>query len=268
MTNNSEIGIIILDIFSEKHLEKCLQQIPESLKSNVFVSSNTNNASQKENNQLYIKSLSTKVNGFKFERECSFASMRNRGIMFFRNLKTKYLFFLNSNCLVEDERFFDFTIQKASVFGTWFMTGPSHKENTFPVEDVDSGLTLSVSPELNTSVMFMLASIVKNCGYFVEQFYATDVIDVLDYTKKLFKLNIYPPHPFNPIIDYGLKFESAELTTPQYPDFEKHLNHTFGYFQHLHGYVPGHNDPPGHTKDQMFSAMEKIQKIFAKPYEK
>lgn len=245
--NNISIGI--LDVYEQKDLDNCLNSIPESLKDKIFVSSNTSNKLPN--------------NSFRFERETSFASLKNHALRHFRtNQNNKYYFLITSNYAVTDPLLFEKTIQLASTFGTWFMTGPCG--NILEIEDEDSKLTLSVSPELNTGFLFLHFGIVKNCGYFNEQFYETDLLDVLDYIITMRNKGLYLPHFYNPCINFGLYKSGSKLCKKEYSDNEKALSLSFGLFHHLHQYIPGNSDPQPSSKEAMFAQLEDLQKKYGK----
>jgi hypothetical protein len=244
------IGIGILDIYSQTHLNNLLDSIPEECRDNLFVSSNTNNL------------IPEKFKNFKFSKEVSLAAMRNRILAYFRqNPELKYYFLFNTNTIIDNIEFFQKTIKKAEVFGTWFMTGPG--SDSILIEDEENKLELEVTAELNESFIFLIPNIIKHVGYFNEQFYSDNYLSLLDYTLRLREKNLYPVRPFNPTVQEFLKVENLGnriYPNPHHRAEEKSL----GLFFYLHKFIPGENEPPGATQEQLFKSIEKIQKTYAK----
>lgn len=243
------IAIGILDNYTQLDYNNCYDSIPESLKNSVFTVSNTNNNLKGEN--------------FRFTKETSYAAMRNMALTKFRaNPDLKYYFLLNSNLAITDPSIFEQTISLASNFGTWFMTGPCG--NVVEVEDEEKKLTLQISSELNTNFLFIHFGIVKNCGYFNEQFYETDILDVLDYIIRMRDKGLYLPHFYNPVINFGLYTSNSKVQKIASRNLEKSISLSFGVFQHFHNYIPGHTDPKPVSKEDMFASLEKLQQKYAR----
>lgn len=243
------IAIGILDNYTQLDLDNCYNSIPESLKDNIFTVSNTQNK--------------LKGRHFRFDKEVPFASMRNYALTQFRaDSNLKYYFLIGSNLAITNPEIFNHTIKLASNFGTWFMTGPCG--NVLEVEDEENHLTLQISPELNTNFLFIHFGIVKNCGYFNEQFYETDILDVLDYIIKMRSKDLYLPHFYNPVINFGLYKSESKIQKIPSRNLEKSLSLSFGLFQHLHQYIPGHTDPQSVSKEEMFVCLEKLQQKYAR----
>lgn len=244
-----DIGIGIIDIYQQQNLDSCLESIPDDLKNNIYIVSNTNNV---------IKNF----NYTRYDKEISFAGMRNKLLSQFRINKKKYLFMMYSNYAVTEKDFFESTIKNASTFGMWMMTGPGG--NSFELEDEVSKNSLKISPELNGEVIFLFSGLIKKFGYFNEQLHSNNQLELLDFILKLRKEGLYPSNHFNPILDKGLyKVPSKMNKINQSKERADELS--FGMFQHLHNFIPGYNDPPGITQEQLFSELERIQQIYAKP---
>jgi len=247
MNLKEEIGIIILDAFSQQDLDNCFDSVPLDLRENIYIVSNTKNK--------------LPGSGYAFSKEVSFAAMRNRGLSYWRNLNKKYYFLMKSNYAITKNNFFEDVLNTASTFGTWFMTGPG--SNTLKIDDEQKNLTLHLTPELNAGFVFLFSGLIKKYGYFDEQLYADNQLEVLDYIERMRRDGTYPPRHFNPCIPEGLFFSGSEPT--KIPLLEpKSSEITFGYYQHLHQYIPGYNDPTGTSADQMFLAVENIQNNYAR----
>jgi hypothetical protein len=244
-----DIGIGIIDVYQQQNLDSCLESIPEDLKNNVYIVSNTNNIIK---NFKYTK----------YDREVSFASLRNKLLTQFRLAKKKYLFMLYSNYAITETNFFESTLKIASTFGTWMMTGPG--SNSFELEDEVSKNSLKISPELNGEVIFMFSGLIKKFGYFNEQLSSNNQLELLDYILRLRKEGLYPSNHFNPILDKGLYKVPSKMNKINHSK-ERSDELSFGMFQHLHNFIPGYNDPAGITQEQLFAELERIQQTYAKP---
>ena len=243
------IAIGILDNYTQLDLDNCYNSIPESLKDNIFTVSNTQNK--------------LKGRHFRFDKEVPFASMRNYALTQFRaDSNLKYYFLIGSNLAITDPEIFNHTIKLASNFGTWFMTGPCG--NVLEIEDEENHLTLQISPELNTNFLFIHFGIVKNCGYFNEQFYADNILGTLDYLIKLRQKELYPSAPFNPSVYEGLSIIPANLKKAQFKPTLKAEDKSLGLFYYLHKFIPGVDDNTGSTKEQMLKSIEKLQQRYAR----
>lgn len=253
----NEIGIGILDLYSEDSLEACISSIPEEYSDNIWIASN------KHNSRKNVKNYSKQV---------PMATLRNYLISQMRIKGLKYYFLLNSNTEILNAGIFEKTITIAKTFGTWFITGPSLKN--IPIEDDTLNITLNVSPELNTNFLFLYSGIIKNFGYFDERFYNTKDLDVLDYINKLRDKEVYPPKHYNPTIDSSFLLEKKEdinkinfIDIPKNkeeykPSKEKSLELSVAYFYHKYKYVPTQNDPNGASQEDLLKTIENIQKIY------
>lgn len=248
---NTEIGIGILDVYEQTDLQNCYNSIPEDLKANVLVASATNNTMVNENYKKY--------------GEVSFATLRNWLISQFRIKGYKYYFLLNSNQIIKNPNLFTDTIKLAEVFGTWFITGAG--DENIELEDDASGITMYVSPKLNTDFIFTFSGIVKNNGFFDERFFNTKDLDVLDYIIKLRTKGVYPPVNFNPTVGKGISSSRSKIQKIKYkdiPDQDYSVGVSYGFFMHIHKYIPTQNDPKPAEQEELLKVMDTIQKNYAK----
>jgi len=263
---NTEIAIGILDVYDQEDLENCYSSIPDQYKNNVFIVSATKNKKPKGFQEHPVLDLDGNVTEkYRQYGDVPFATLRNWLISQFRINDYKYYFLLNSNQTVEDQNLFDNTIKIAETFGTWMLLGEG--KNNVPLEDDEAGVTLYASPELNSEFIFLISGIVKNVGYFEERYFNTKDLDVLDYVLKLRKKGVYPPEHFHPNIGSGLKTTKKDIKKigfKDFPDQERSVGLSYGYFAHQHKYIPGHNEPAGVTQEQLVASLEEIQKKYAK----
>lgn len=250
---NDKIGIGILDVYSPEDLNNCYSSIPQELKDNVIVVSNIKNRSQ----DVPINRV--------YDKDVSFATLRNWLLSQLRIKDYKFLFLINSNQVIKDPTIFEKTIKTAEVFGTWFILGPGDK--SIPLEDDEAGVTLNLTPELNSDFIFLYTGVIKNNGYFDERFYNSKDLDVLDYVIKMRKKGIYPPNHFHPSIKDGLTKSNSLLQKINYkdiPNLDKSVQISYAYFMYNNQYIPGQNEPAGVTQEQLLNSMETIQKNYAK----
>ena len=252
---NKEIGIGIIDIYSDTDLTNCLSSIPEELKNNVIVVSN--------------KAKSTQCDRH-YTNNVSFATLRNYLITQMRIKGFKYYFIINSNVKIINSKLFEKTINVANTFGTWFITGAG--ENNVVLEDDTNNLVLNISPTLNTNFIFLYSGIIKNFGFFDERFFDTKDFDVLDYIVKMRNKKVYPPNHYNPTIEKNDVDESlSPIEKINFKDVKdigkdkmtRSMELTFAYFYHEHKYIPYQNDPVGVTQDELLKCMENLQKNYA-----
>jgi hypothetical protein len=157
--------------------------------------------------------------------------------------------------------FFEDTIKIASNFGTWFMTGPGR--DTIFIDDENTKTSLPISTELNGKALFIFSGIIKNNGYFNENFFSDNQLELLEYVTNLRKLGVYPPRYFNPTLNEGL-YESEDKLQKMPIKEPQASNISLGYFHHFHKYIPGMDDPQGYSREQMFKEIEEIQKAYGK----
>jgi hypothetical protein len=250
---NDKIGIGILDIYSPEDLQNCYSSIPKDLQNNVFVVSNTKNKFLKNENSR------------NYDKDVSFATLKNWLISQLRIKDYKFLFLIHSNQVVTDPELFTNTIKTAETFGTWFMLGPGTK--SLPVEDDEAGVTLYLTPELNDEFIFLYTGVIKNNGYFDERYCNSKNLDTLDYILKMRKKGIYPPNHYHPSIEKGLQKSNTPIQKIGFkdiPDLDKSVQISYAFFMHNHQYIPGQNDPAGVTQEELLKHMEDIQKNYAK----
>ena len=254
----NEIGIGILDIYSDEDLTKCLSSIPDDMKNNVVIVSNKLKAS---NNSDRI-----------YDSEVSFATLRNYLLTQLRIKGFKYYFLLNSNTSIKNKNIFEKTIKLANIFGTWFITGPTLDKNV-ALEDDSTNLTLNLNPSLNTNFVFLYSGIIKNFGFFDERYYNTRNLDILDYILKLREKKVYPPNHYNATIDVeDIEESTSEIQKINFKDMEsfdtkkqgwdKSVELSFAYFYHKHKYIPTQNDPAGVTQEVLLNFMEELQQKY------
>jgi hypothetical protein len=249
---NNEIGIGILDLYDQDSLSKCLDSIKNISKDNIIVSSLTKNKSNLENHRAYTS-------------QTPLATLRNHIISQFRLKNIKYFFLLHSNQVVKNENIWNNTIKLAETFGTWFMTG--FNKNILTLED-DSNLELNISSNLNSNFLFFTSGMVKNNGYFDERFFNGKELDVIDYIINLRKKNATLPHNFYATIPDNwledIKTKNQAVGYFEFPDSDKSLQMAYGYFMHVHKYIPTQSDPQSVSNDELMKCMEDLQKNYAK----
>lgn len=254
----NEIGIGIIDVYSDEDLENCKNSIPEEYKDQIVVVSNRKGAS--DTDQIFTKHV-------------PFATLRNTLLHNFRIKGYKYYFLINSNAKLLKTDVFEHAIQLAKTFGTWFITGPT-SQNVISIEEDSANLTLELSPELNSDFLFLYSGIIKNFGFFDERFYNTKDFDLIDYINKMREKNVYPPKHYNPTIgkDY-VAISSSEIQKINYrelpkvqseykPDDDRSMEMSCAYFYHKYKYVPTQNEPTGVTQEELFKVMEGLQKTY------
>lgn len=250
---NDKIGIGILDIYTPEDLQKCYSSIPEELRDNVFIASNTKDKP------------SITINNRWYDKDVTFATLKNWLLSQLRIKDYKFLFLIHSNQTITDSELFSNTIKTAETFGTWLMLGPGDK--SIPLEDDEAGVTLHLTPELNDEFIFLYTGVVKNNGYFDERYCNSKNLDTLDYVLKMRKKGIYPPNHYHPSIEKGLQRSDSiiqKIAFKDVPDLDKSVQISYAYFMHCHQYLPGQNDPAGVTQEELLNQMEIIQKNYAK----
>jgi hypothetical protein len=243
----NNIGIGVLDFYTQKDLEDLLESLPVDQLKNVFVVSTTNNKS----NCFTYKSKEDAPLGF----------LRNKILSHFRKLDKKNIFLIESNVYFTDPNYLLKIIQTAEVFGTWILSTP--EKNSIILEDEEMNVKLHLTPHLNTSFLYLYSGVVGNIGYFNEQFLSSKGIEVLDFINRCRKRGIYPPFNFNPTVKDGISLKNT-VNPFKISDESKKTALSLGLFQHLHKYIPGHNDPPSVSQETLLKEMETIQNNFAK----
>lgn len=254
----NEIGIGIIDVYTEQDLETCKNSIPEEFQNQIVTVSNRKGATNTD--EIITKHV-------------PYATLRNNLLHKFRISGYKYYFLLNSNVKIINSDVFEHAIKLAKTFGTWFITGPSN-QNVISLEEDAANLTLEISPELNSDFIFLYSGIIKNFGFFDERFYNTKDFDLIDYINKLREKNVYPPKHFNPTIgkDY-IEISKSEIQKVNFreipkvqsdykPDSDRSMEMSCAYFYHKYKYVPTQNDPAGVTQEELLKSMESLQQTY------
>jgi hypothetical protein len=253
--NTNEIGIGILDLYTQENLDLCYQQIPESLKSNVFIVSNNKNKSPISNSRSY-------------SIQVPMATMRNWLISQMRIKNYKYYFLIHSNQFLKNQNLFEETIKLAETFGTWFILGNGSESNQFPLEDDVEKITLYLNSELKSEFMFIFSGIIKNNGYFDERYLNGKDVDVLDYVCKLRDKKVYPPNGYHPTIPSSFQSDpNSNINKTGYndiPSVQQDVQLTYAYFFNNHKYIPTQNDPPIASQQDLLNIMEHLQQNYGK----
>jgi hypothetical protein len=248
---NNEIGIGILDLYDQDSLSKCLDSInfPHN---DIIISSLTKNKSYLDNHRSYTS-------------QTSLATLRNHIISQFRLKKIKYFFILHSNQIVINKNIWNDTIKIAETFGTWFLSKFDTK--SLSIED-DSGLELNISSKLNSEFLFFNSGIIKNNGYFDDRFFNGKELDVIDYIINLRNKKLTLPTGFYPSIqDKWLESTNSKIEAIDFNDFpnnDKIVQISYGYFMHIHKYIPNQNEPKAVSNDELLKTAEHLQKNYAR----
>lgn len=251
--NYENVGIGILDLYDQNCLDDCINSLSFFNKENIIVASLTNNKINLENT-------------IKYSTQTPLATLRNYLISQFRIKKLKYYFLIHSNQIIKNNNIIDDTLELASTFGCWFLTG--YGEKFLALED-DSGKNLNISKKLNTDFLFILNGIIKNNGFFDERYFNGKDLDVVDYILKLKTKKVHPPTGYYPTIASSwVQSKQVKATAVGYKDEvdnnDKSLQLSYAYFYHNHKYIPNQNDPIPASSDELLKAMEEIQNNYAK----
>jgi hypothetical protein len=142
---------------------------------------------------------------------------------------------------------------------------------TTKIEDDDNGLSLNVTPFLNTDFIFMYSGILKNFKFFDERYYNTYDFDVMDYIVRMRNNNIYPPKHYNPSIstddvDVSTTSKIEKINFKSFDDLKenssKTLDLTMAYFYYKHKYIPNHNEASGITEEKLLTFMQNLQETY------
>jgi hypothetical protein len=254
-----DIGIGILDLYTQEDVQNCWDSIPDKYKNHddlltrLYITSNNNN---KPVLRAQTRPYTTAV---------QLATMRNYLVSQMRLRDCKYYFILHSNAIIKDPNVFENTIKLAETFGTWAIMGES--SDNIPLEDDVNNVTLNLSKNMNTEFMFLFSGIVKNNGYFDERFFNGKDIDVLDYILKLRKKGVYPPTNYHPTITGGIEYGIGNINKMGFkdiPDTDRTVQIAYGHFFNNNKYIPTENDPPHVSQEELLKSMEVIQKNYAK----
>lgn len=247
-----EIGIGILDVYSQEDLNNCYNSISKDFK--IYIASDTKNK------------IPDGVDNFRiYGNGVPFACLRNWLISQFRLNGIKHIFLINSNQIIKDSNIFENTIKKASVFGTWAMTGPA--ESIASIDDEEKGETLNISNKLNTDFIYLFNGIVSNVGYFDERFFNTKDLDVLDYVLRMRTKGVYPPNNYHPIIDKGIETSNSKLEKinhKEIQDADQSVHMSYAYFMFKYQYIPMQNEPAPVSREDLLKCLEEIQKNYSK----
>jgi hypothetical protein len=250
--NKEEIGIGILDVYTQEDLNNCYNSIPKDLK--VFVVSDTKNniPESVENYRVYGNGV-------------PFASLRNWLISQFRIAGLKHFFLINSNQIIKNQNVFENIIKKASIFGTWAMVGPS--ESVVTIDDEEKNESLSISNKLNADFIYLFNGIVSNVGYFDERFFNTKDLDVVDYILRMREKKVYPPNNYHPIIEKDIDASSSTIQKINYKDMlnaDQSVHMSYAYFMFKYQYIPLQNEPAPVPREELLKSLEEIQKNYSK----
>jgi hypothetical protein len=251
--NYENVGIGILDLYEQNCLDDCINSLSFFNKNNISIASLTNNKVNLENFK-------------KYSTQTPLATLRNYLISQFRIKKLKYYFLIHSNQVIKNNNIINDTIDLASTFGCWFLTG--YDKKYIALED-DSGKSLNISNKLNTDFLFILNGIIKNNGFFDERYFNGKDLDVIDFLIKLKNKKVYPPSGYYPTIDSDwIQSNKVKPTAIGYKDEVDHndkaLQLSYAYFYHNHKYIPNQNDPQPASNDELLAIMEELQKNYGK----
>ena len=252
--NNNEIGIAILDVYTQEDLNNCFNSIPDEFKN--------------ENNLIVISCSNNKLNFNnikRFNSNVQFATMRNFALSQFRIKELKHFFLINSNQIIKDSEIFKKTIKLAENFGIWSFCGPANVK--VPIEDEQTKLTLNLSDEINSDFIYIFNGIVSNVGYFDERYFNTENLDVLDYIIRMREKSVYPPSNYIAAITEGIQNSNSNIQKQKHKEIEnadQSVKLSYAYFMHMHKYIPTQNDPKPVSNDELTNALENIQTKYAK----
>ena len=126
---------------------------------------------------------------------------------------------------------------------------------------------LYLSFGLKFFIVVWIPSLILSHIIFDERFFNTKNLDVLDYIIRLRAKGVYPPNHFNPTVGKGVKTAKTFLEKINFkdiPDRDKSVGISYGYFMHLHKYIPTQNDPPAVTQEELLKSLDLIQQKYAK----
>jgi hypothetical protein len=245
------IGIAIIDVYGQDDLNLCYNSIPDKVE-NVIVVSNTNNKLPDCPNTQFSSTI-------------PFATLRNWAINHFRIKGLSHYFLINSNHSITDPDIFNKTIKSAEIFGTWCFLGP--EKTNLSIEDDKHNITLNLTDKINSDFIYLFNGIVSNIGFFDERFFNTKDLDVLDYIKRMTEKKVFPPNGYIPIVNEGIVKSKSKITKPNYKEIEdadQSVNMSYAYFLSKYQYIPTQNDPKPVSNEELMSALEEIQKNYAK----
>ena len=247
---NKKIGIGIIDIYDDDSVNNILQHIPDEAYVSIATSRNSN--------------LKHKNINHKKMDNVSLAYMKNYLLHDFRINDLDYYFLLHSDQVVKDSGIYSRIIKKAETFGTWFLTGSM--SDCVEIED-DNKEVLKISQTLNSKFIFTFKGIIKNNGFFSERYLNGQNLHVLDYIENLRKKNLFLPSGYFSTISENIVENKKTMSNPYFKDFpdpDKTLQYAYGYFMHMHKYIPGQSDPKPVNQDEMLKKLEELQNNYAK----
>jgi hypothetical protein len=248
MKNN--IGIGVIDVYTQADLDLCLDSLPET--DNLIVVSDTKNKSKAPNTKKYGTGV-------------QFATLRNWIISQFRlKGEIEHIFILTSNQIVGDKDIFKKTIKVAETFGTLMLTGNDIVKKT--IEDDEKNQTLTLSSKLNPDFLYINNKVIDENGYFDDIFFNTKDLDVIDYVKRLKLKNMYTPQGYHPIITGNVKVTNSKIQKPNYVEndyTDKTLQMSYAYFIHKHKIMPN-DDISIAENDELLKTLEDLQKTYGK----
>jgi hypothetical protein len=247
---NGEIGIGIIDVYTQQDLDTCYNSIPK-ITDNIIVVSDTKNN---------LPDCETK----RYGNGVPFATLRNWVVSQFR-LKgnIEHIFLITSNQIVEDFNIFEKTIKTSKIFGPQLILGPEVRTKT--IEDDDNKIDLNLSDKLNVDFVYISNQAASKIGYFDDRFLATKNLDVLDYAERLRKEKMYTPTGYNPIIVANIKPVKSKIQKPNFKDIgdkDRSLDLSFGLFFHKYNYIPTQNDPKPVSDDDLVKDLQELQNTY------
>jgi hypothetical protein len=247
---NTKIAVGIINTHDGETFKKCTNNIPKD---------------------YYVTSVHNTTNGT-YNRYISYGGLLNIILRDFEKTDATYYFILKSNCIVQDSSIFQDYINTAAVFGTWFMLRGSRKDTSFLIEDDVKNININLYENINFSLIFMLKSHVKHCGYFDEGFTNltgednNNCLELYDYYNKIEKKFNYLPKGYFPDAELSLAKitdNSAAHSRPNLKDYNNNnITHEFAKFYNKNKFAPGQHKTA--SRDSALTFLENIQKQYAK----
>jgi choline kinase len=245
-------GIGLLDLYDDDSLNNVLDKIPE----NVYVCVVSNRKTTIKNN---------KIQNHIFVDKVSIAHMRNLILHDFRINNLDYYFILHSDQIINDSSIFEKIHETAKTFGTWFLSGYVD-DKTLDVED-DNGFILKISKKLNTKFLYTFKGIIKNVGFFDEQFINTHDLDVYDYITRLKNKKLYTPNGFYPSISLKMVENKKTMENSYIKDFPSEdltVRYSYGYFMNKNKFIPNHNEITESNEETVLQNINFLQSNYGK----
>jgi hypothetical protein len=247
-------GIGLLDLYDDDSLNDVLSNIPQEVYTCVVSNRKTNIKNDKINNHIFVDKV-------------SIAHMRNLLLHDFRINDLDYYFLIHTDQIIENPSIFEEIKKLSETFGTWFLLGHADN-NTLNIED-DNGLVLKISKQINTKFIFTFKGIIKNFGFFDEQFINSHDLDVYDYIHRLRSKNLYPLEGYFPSISIEMKENKKTITNSYIQDFpseEDNVRYSYGYFLHKNKFIPNQQkvDYTSDNDEKTLKTIEFLQNNYAK----